>query len=168
MDDSVLNLLRDDLNDSYDPDEDVEEESQDNSNYDSGAEATGQKDENPAESSGRSEKGKSPVKVQFSDVEGPSPPPGVDLEEASRLELIAKLGGLQERLTQTQVSLKQEKSNRRRKEKNIYKMAKELSNRQAEAKQKEEDVLKVSRHFGSGGFALRDGISYLYCPFPSP
>ena len=57
------------------------------------------------------------IKVKFSGMEGPSPPPEVNLETISRSQLIAKLGGLQERLTQTQVDLKQEKSSRRKKEK---------------------------------------------------
>lgn len=83
------------------------------------------------------------VKVKFSGMEGPSPPPEVNLETISRSQLIAKLGGLQERLTQTQVDLKQEKSNRRKKEKNIFKMAKELSKRQVEASEKDETIQKV-------------------------
>ena len=83
------------------------------------------------------------VKVKFSGMEGPSPPPEVNLETISRSQLIAKLGGLQERLTQPQVDLKQEKSNRRKKEKNIFKMAKELSKRQVEASEKDETIQKV-------------------------
>ena len=97
----------------------------------------------PSSPSSNNNKSQRSVKVKFSGMEGPSPPPGINLEEASRSELIQKLGGLQERLTQTQVDLKKEKSERRRKEKNIFKMAKELSKRQAESTQKEEDIVKV-------------------------
>ena len=113
------------------------------------------KDENLTDSAELPEKGRSPVKVQFSGMEGPSPPPGLNLEEASRSELIAKLCGLQERLTQTQVDLKLEKTNRRKKEKNIFKMAKELGKRQVETTQKEEDILKVSRDLKSPLILLR-------------
>eukprot|EP00977_Amphora_coffeiformis_P028510 scaffold35584_cov176-Amphora_coffeaeformis.AAC.1 len=77
-------------------------------------------------------------------MDGPSPPPGLNLEEASRSELISKLGGLQERLTQTQVDLKQEKSKCRKKEKNIFRLAKELSKRQVDTAQKEEAIVKLN------------------------
>lgn len=89
-------------------------------------------------------KERTPTKVKFSGMEGPSPPPSVNLENASRSELIAKLGGLQERLTQAQVDLREEKSNRRKKEKSLVKLAKELSKRQSESLQKEQDIVKVS------------------------
>ena len=101
-------------------------------------------DENPLESQERSGKGRSPIKVQFSGMEGPSPPSDLNLDEASRSELISKLGGLQERLTQTQVDLKQEKSKCRKKDKNIVKMAKELNQRQIDTTEKEEAIAKVS------------------------
>ena len=91
-------------------------------------------------------KERAPIKVKFSGMEGPSPPEWLSLEDASRAALIGKLGGLQERLTQTQVDLKKEKSNRRKKEKNIFKMAKELSKRQTEASKREQDIVKVGAY----------------------
>lgn len=83
------------------------------------------------------------VKVKFSGMEGPSPPPELDLGGVTRSQLVQKVGGLQERLTQTQIDLKQEKSARRKKDKNMFKMAKELSKRQVEATEKDEVIQKV-------------------------
>ena len=138
-------LQKDDIDKQCLDNDEVVEESQGSSGHESGTEVSDHTDENPTdESQERSEKGRSPVKVQFSGMEGPSPPPGLNLEHASRSELISKLGGLQERLTQTQVDLKQEKTKCRKKEKNLFKMAKELSKRQIDTAQKEEAIVQVS------------------------
>ena len=59
--------------------------------------------------------------------------------------VFAKVEGLQGKLTQAQVNLKKEKQSRRRKEKNIVKLATELGRKQTEASQQEQDVVKVSR-----------------------
>lgn len=123
---------------------------------DSGVDGTDNKEEVHPESSSDSPKERS-VKVTFSGMEGPSPPPDVDLDAISKSQLIRKLGGLQERLTQTQIDLKQEKSSRKKKDKNIFKMAQELSKRHAEATEKQEEIHKVSEMFNVSRHT--DGLS---------
>jgi hypothetical protein len=82
--------------------------------------------------------------VSFMGMEGPSPPAGLDLTEASREELIARIGSLQDKLTEAQVSLKKEKGSKRRKEKNTLKLAAELGRQQITVSQKEKDIAKLS------------------------
>ena len=84
------------------------------------------------------------VKVKFKGMLPPSPPPGLDVENMSRTELLERLDAVQDKLTRAQVDLKNEKGVRRRKEKNIVKLATELGRRQVEASQKEQDIIKVS------------------------
>lgn len=98
----------------------------------------------PEEEMSKESKKERQVRVKFSGMDGPSPPPGLNLEEASRSELIQRLGALQERLVQAQVDLSGEKKNRRRKEKNMFKLAKELNKQHKEGAQREEDIARVS------------------------
>ena len=84
------------------------------------------------------------VRVKFEGMLPPSPPPGLDVENMSRTELLERLDAVQDKLTRAQVDLKNEKGVRRRKEKNIVKLATELGRRQVEASQKEQDIIKVS------------------------
>lgn len=102
------------------------------------------KSETIEEADEEGQKERTPTKVKFSGMDPPSPPRIFNVKEASRSELVERLGGLQERLTQAQLDLKAEKSTRRKKEKNLVKLAKELSKRQLETSKREEDVANVS------------------------
>jgi hypothetical protein len=78
--------------------------------------------------------------VTFTDLETSSHPD----EEKTHDELIDKVGKLQARLNQAEIDKSAEKAMRRKKEKSLVKLAKELNKRATDQKEKENTINTVS------------------------
>jgi hypothetical protein len=87
-------------------------------------------------------------KVQFTGIDSPtnsaSALPQFNVQQATRSELYQRLDFMQQRLTQAQIDLSGEKAMRKRKEKNLMKLAKELSRRQKQTEKHEAQIGKVT------------------------
>jgi Protein of unknown function (DUF1168) len=89
-------------------------------------------------------------KVQFAGIDSPSNSqtgaalPEFNVMKATRSELYQRLDFMQQRLTQAQIDLSGEKAMRKRKEKNLMKLAKELSRRQKQTEKNEASIAKVT------------------------
>ena len=81
--------------------------------------------------------------VKFNMADSPSA--SSNLDEASEESLLDRLTRTQEKLTQTQIDLSGEKALRKRKDKNLVKLAKELQKRAAILETKDQQVVKVSQ-----------------------
>lgn len=92
----------------------------------------------------------SSYRVRFLCIENMDEPWTSPLKDAQRTpdELLETLQHLRQRLTQTQIDLSAEKALRKRKEKNLIKIARELVLRAAQGDAKDAQIIKVRRMLG--------------------